>query len=392
MAEYNKTEKDIETNIDKGEIKLHYDYKSYENILNKSITNTLDLLKTKEEYNTELIIPINQNNNLNLNLENFAIKNTKEIKNNYLNFIPSLSLYTPKINENINFNDNNDNNKNMFSFSNNLNEEIKLNYNEEKKLNEYKYNKINNTKLQKYRNNSFNYNKIKIGSKPNKTNLAIYNFEKALKFQENNISDNENEKFDKKNYKAEYNKINKDNTDNKKFYSTFNQLPDFQMTTNEEIETYNKINEINNIISEENKTNIINKNNKENKKLHNYKSTPHINSYLNSDLFNYPKNNFEKLKNELYLENNKLCNEKKDIISKYKILKAKYELLAKDNFIIKAKYEVSKNNRKLLQKKLEDKNYEIGQMKKILLSNNHQINFLNTLKDSNIKTTKDNEE
>ena len=60
--------------------------------------------------------------------------------------------------------------------------------------------------------------------------------------------------------------------------------------------------------------------------------------------------------------------------------------------MIKTKYEINKNNLKSLQKKIEEKNYEIEQMKKVLVSNNNQIDFLNTIKESNTKATHENEE
>jgi hypothetical protein len=60
--------------------------------------------------------------------------------------------------------------------------------------------------------------------------------------------------------------------------------------------------------------------------------------------------------------------------------------------MIKTKYDINKNNIKILKKQLDEKNYDIEQMKKILVSNNQQISFLNTIKDSSSKMTKDNEE
>ena len=46
----------------------------------------------------------------------------------------------------------------------------------------------------------------------------------------------------------------------------------------------------------------------------------------------------------------------------------------------------------ILQKKLKQKNHDISQFKKILISNKQQLGFLSSLKDSNIKALKDNEE
>ena len=66
-------------------------------------------------------------------------------------------------------------------------------------------------------------------------------------------------------------------------------------------------------------------------------------------------------------------------------------MLSKENLMIKAKYEINKNNLKLL-KKLEEKNYDVEQMKKILLPNNKQINYLNEMKEPNIKATQVNEQ
>ena len=96
MDELNQNEKEIETNIENNKVKLHYDYQSYENILNSSFTNTIDILLSKEEYNKnkELYLANQQNNDLNSNLKNVIIPkiNSKEIKSNSFNYIPKYEL------------------------------------------------------------------------------------------------------------------------------------------------------------------------------------------------------------------------------------------------------------------------------------------------------------
>ena len=351
MDEFNVNiyENDIQDNMEKNKIKLHYDYQSCDNLLNNnSILKTFDLLSPKE-YNDNAFI--NLNNNLNSNL------------NNNLNYIPN--YYT---------------NTNNFLLDNNLNKTSKLDYNDESKIEDNKKDEDENKFIKKARNNSFNYSKIKINLKPSRDNMIINNFGKTLKYKENNLTDNENGKCFKKESNSEYNinLLNKENNKektNKYFYSTFNNLSDYLITVNDDTETYNKINENN--TSKENKSNGINK------KFQNNKSSPHFKTYLNIE---------SNENNKLLYDNNKLEKEKKEIIEKFRLLKTKYDSLSKDNFIIKTKYEVNKNNIKILQKKLEEKIHDIEQMKKILLSNNQQINFLNNLKDTNIKTAKDNEE
>ena len=398
MDDLNYYLKDKEANVEKGKIKLNYDYETYENILNNSKKEDIVSSKEEEINNNEIIIPFNQKNILNSNFKNKKIPNSKsnEGKNKSFNYIPNISQFTQQTTDILNRTEN----KNMILF-NNLKKELKLNYNDNMKTNELKIKEIDdNKKINNHRNNSINYSKIKVIPKLNKAHLfeeddnnENNNIYKNNLYEEKDFQDPENGKIDKKLFKTEYNTINKNkvNKDSKNFYSTFNQLSDYLKTGNEEV---HKINEINDIISEDSKPIKVNAKSLDNKRVTNHKSTPHLNSNLYSELYNYSKafKNNEKIKNRLILENNKLEKEKNDVVSKYKILKAKSELIVKDNFIIKTKYEVNKNNLKLLQKKLEEKNYDIEQMKKVLLSNNQQINFLTTLKDSNIKTAKDNEE
>ena len=390
----------LEENVDKRKIKLHYDYETYENILNNSKKEDI-IPSREEEINNDIIIPTNKKNILNSNFKNYKIQDSKSNEskgNGSFNYIPDYSQFTQQTTDILNKTEN----KNMILF-NKLRKELKLNYNEEIKSNELKLNKIDdNKKINNGRNNSINYSKLKVIPKTNKVYLLEDNNENIIYknnlYDDKNLQDFENEKIDKKEYKTEYNNINKNkfNKDNKYFYNTYNKLSEYLITANEDMKNdNNNINEINDIISEESKPIKTNIKNLGNKRMQNHKSSPHLNSNLYSELYNYSKAdklNFEKIKNKLILENNKIEKEKNEIINKYKILISKSESIAKDNFIIKTKYEVNKNNMKLLQKKLEEKNYDIEQMKKVLLSNHQQINFLTTLKDSNIKTAKDNEE
>ena len=247
----NRYENETDENIDKNKIKLNYDYQSYENFLNNnSIIKTLDLLSNKDDKNNEFL---NKNNN-NLN------SNLNEPKNN-ISYIPNYYMNTQ--------------NTNNYLFDNNF--KSKFEYNDEMKIDENKMEE--NKYVKKNRNNSYNYSKIKINLRPNGDNMTINNFEKNIKYKENNLTNIENEQFYKKESNSDYNiniikdidyDKNKIKNNKKYFYSTFNKLPDYLRTANEDLETYNKINEINNIISEENKSNNIQK--IENKKFKNNNS------------------------------------------------------------------------------------------------------------------------
>ena len=420
MTEYNKFQTDADNDININNLRLHYDYQAYENILKNSLTKTLDLLSQKDDINNKLSNPTSKNDIINSNLNpsklttnnntnaNNKIKNpymeNTELDNYSLNYIPKTQKHINNLNNNIN------NNKFM------------LNYDDEFKKDDYKKSIENKSKLQlqKIRNNSVNLNRKKLISESNKINMLYKQFENDSKQIEDSddqlyLKNLSNDLFEKENEKLpEYNKMDFTSKykEGKKFYSTFNNLSDLLIkgnsnTANTEHNKYtNKINEIGDIFLEDKKqdenlnlddlnVNILNT---EERKMKSHKSTPQLNSYLNRDILinnnNYKLNlkEFEIMKNKLYFENNKLEKEMQEIIVKYKELKMKYDIMSKEHFNIKAKYDINKNNVKLLQKKIEEKNYDIDQMKKVLISNNQQITFLNTLKDSNIKMTKDNED
>ena len=110
--------------------------------------------------------------------------------------------------------------------------------------------------------------------------------------------------------------------------------------------------------------------------MRSYKSNPQLNAHIESTIFN---NSEEKID----------ANNKK---STNFIIQSKFDTLYNEHFILKTKYEILKNNMNILTKKLKQKNFDISQMKKVLSSNTQQINFLSALKDSNLKTLRDNED
>ena len=368
MTDFKEYQKGIIANQEKNKMKLHYDYQSYENILNNSIPNELDLLSSNEEKK-ELYIPSNPNTILNSNLKNYKFpkKTLNKSKNKSSNQIQKFTIYTQpqQTADNVNLNSTN-NNINITNVNPFDNAELEFNFDEKIQKIENKFNKTNNEKayLIKNRNLSFNNNKIKINGnifdKDLKQKGKIYN-----KNLYDNFKENENEKIDKNEFQSECSKNNKDIIkDNRYFYNSFSKFPDYILLGKEEtprIESLNKTNGINNMIFEDYISNNINSNTGTKKKSH--KSTPNLTKHLNTDLLFYSKNAnniiFETIKNKLLIENNKLKKEKKDIISKYKILKNKFESLLKDNFIIKTKFDKYKNNMNIMEKQLEEKNYDI---------------------------------
>ena len=342
-------------------MKLNYDYYSYENILNNQKSKTIEPLMLNKESNNALLMPKSINMTLNSNLIN---QNYEKINNNNnedkLNTFTEISMN--KINNIKNIkNIKNINNKSKLKFDN----EILNNNNNNEKSND-KLNNINYQYLQTTRNNfnpSSDLNLLK-------ANLIENDFKNILKQKadiENkylsleplkNIYINNNKNIQKKEEKKDFETlelIKNKNNDNK-----ISNIQKKYLITDDDMSLYDDMND-----------------KKNNKKIRNYKSNPHFNTCFDID-------SLENSENSLTKPN------KKNI--KYKILQEKFDLLYKDNFILKTKYEIIKNNMKLLQKKLKQKNYDISQMKKVLLSNNQQINFLNTLKDSNHKSLKDNEE
>ena len=69
MEQYNKFQIDTD-DLNTNNVKLHYDYdyKSYKNILNSSLTKELDLLSQKDDMNNKLANPPLSNNIINSNL------------------------------------------------------------------------------------------------------------------------------------------------------------------------------------------------------------------------------------------------------------------------------------------------------------------------------------
>ena len=311
MDELNKYQQEQENEIENNNVKLHYDYQSYENILNNSLIKTIDLLSQKEDK-TKFSNPSLSNNILNSNLNyykpskiNATYNNNNNVKkpftefsdmkNNSFNYIPNLSSKTPQTINNLNYT--------------NINNKIKYNYDDEYKNDDYKKDINDKIYIQNYRNKSYNFNRKRISNNSNIIkNSIISKLEKDLKQKEddddnlyeqnllNNYIDkeNENEKI------QEYNKINKNiYQENKRFYNTFNNLSDYLITTNIENDTYtHKINDIDNLLVESkgiNKNNNIYKKdinivNAGPKKIKTHKSTPQLCSNLNSDISDFIQN------------------------------------------------------------------------------------------------------
>ena len=398
----------------------------------------------------------NNNLTQNINKQNYAIENTRSsinlINNRMNNPLTETSEKNSKINR-INYSSKPNEHLENISDTININENKMYVYNDEMSKVKNNYNnsnienidnnnqyepKINNAIKNRNIIQNFNENK-KYSSNAFKVNKIVQDFEKALKEKEeaenklfyikslnnskknifdNNYGYNRIENLEKNDYLKECNKVNKGkNKDDKNFYNTFNKLSECTVGNNSvndifKIEEEKKLMQktANNFLEDNNpKTknkNGLEKKSKSTTKLQTHKSTPQLNTYVNEEISNFTQNknininlnnyknikDLEMIRDKLFIANNKLEEQKKEFISKYKIIKTKYELLSKENLMIKTKYEINKNNLKSLQKKIEEKNYDIEQMKKILLSNNKQINYLNTIKESNIKVTQENEQ
>ena len=449
MEEYQKeNDKDKEVN----DLKLNYNYQTNSYIQNNLKMKSNDLLIQKEEYpnhflqikpndisNSNLKINKYSSTNTNPNISNNNIKNhlneISEQKDNSNTFSKKLPSYSNIISQKLNLNLN-ENNK---IISNNFKEEIKTNkaeYNNTETL------ANDNQNLYKNRNNSLNYYKHKNSPNSIKINMIKNDFERVMKQKEEenkkylvdespenlnkkNIHKEQMEELEKREFIKDYPNISKNQLkDNNIFYNTFYKFDEYSVRTNEIQESPNQIFELqnenkifqktaNNFL-EETKSNVNHKKkynikSKSTTKIPTHNNISQINSYFNEkmvvsskkkngkkdpkkNIYNKNIKDLEIIRDKLFLANNKLEDERKEIISKYKLVKAKYELLSKENMMIKTKYDINKSNIKILQKKLDEKNHDIEQMKKILVSNNQQINFLNTIKDSSSKMTKDNEE
>ena len=327
---------------DPDNIKLNYDYHSYENIINTNPKlKQLDSFKTKKEYKITL------NSNI---LNN---KNQNELKRNSLTEISN-----NKINEiNINTNDfiikNNDNDDNNIILDKNY---IQTTRNNKISSNILKTNKIDNDfkniiKRKESLDKKLYLNDLLSDSNENKY-YNIANNKKRKNSEESKDYENLEIILAKKSNKNKNNK-------NKSIDTIINKIPENYIITNEDLD-----------IEEENES--IQYTNKNRKNLRTYKSNPQMKTIIDNSIFIDNKNKSNKCSNFIFQN--------------------KYDELYKEYFNIKTKYEINKNNMNILQKKLKQKNHDISQMKKILISNKQQLHFLSSLKDSNFKTLKDNEE
>ena len=332
-------EENINNKNNNNSLRLNYDYHSYENIISNPNPKTIDSLIRKKEYNKTL----NQN-----------LLNQKDIKRNSMTEIPS--------NKNTEFN-------------------INQKYKEYKDLT-YANNNIESInfdkKYIKTTRNNIKQAKISLKEKDLKKNLKQkQSVENKLKLNDLIISSNflNLQNNSKKRKRSEENKElenlelflkkNKNHKKNKRIQNSntlINDLHERYLLTNEDLD-YDEEKDIKYV-------------KKDVKKLRSYKSNPQLNAHIESTIFN---NSEEKID----------ANNKK---STNFIIQSKFDTLYNEHFILKTKYEILKNNMNILTKKLKQKNFDISQMKKVLSSNTQQINFLSALKDSNLKTLRDNED
>ena len=332
-------EENINNKNNNNSLRLNYDYHSYENIISNPNPKTIDSLIRKKEYTKTL---------------NKNLLNQKDIKRNSMTEIPS--------NKNTEFN-------------------INQKYKEYKDLN-YENNNIESInfdkKYIKTTRNNIKQAKISLKEKDLKKNLKQkQSVENKLKLNDLIISSNflNLQNNSKKRKRSEENKElenlelflkkNKKNKKNKRIQNSntlINDLHERYLLTNEDLD-YDEEKDIKYV-------------KKDVKKLRSYKSNPQLNAHIESTIFN---NSEEKID----------ANNKK---STNFIIQSKFDTLYNEHFILKTKYEILKNNMNILTKKLKQKNFDISQMKKVLSSNTQQINFLSALKDSNLKTLRDNED
>ena len=332
-------EENINNKNNNNSLRLNYDYHSYENIISNPNPKTIDSLIRKKEYNKTL----NQN-----------LLNQKDIKRNSMTEIPS--------NKNTEFN-------------------INQKYGQYKDLT-YENNNIESInfdkKYIKTTRNNIKQAKISLKEKDLKKNIKQkQSVENKLKLNDLIISSNflNLQNNSKKRKRSEENKElenlelflkkNKNHKKNKRIQNSntlINDLHERYLLTNEDLD-YDEEKDIKYV-------------KKDVKKLRSYKSNPQLNAHIESTIFN---NSEEKIE----------ANNKK---STNFIIQSKFDTLYNEHFILKTKYEILKNNMNILTKKLKQKNFDISQMKKVLSSNTQQINFLSALKDSNLKTLRDNED
>ena len=328
---------------DPDNIKLNYDYHSYQNIINTNQKlKQLDSFKTKKEYKITL------NSNI---LNN---KNQNELKRNSLTEISNNKINEININTNHDFIiKNNDNDDNNIILDKNY---IQTTRNNKISSNILKTNKIDNDfkniiKRKESLDKKLYLNDLLSDSNENKY-YNIANNKKRKNSEESKDYENLEIILAKKSNKNKNNK-------NKSIDTIINKIPENYIITNEDLD-----------IEEENES--IQYTNKNRKNLRTYKSNPQMKTIMDNSIFIDNKNKSNKCSNFIFQN--------------------KYDELYKEYFNIKTKYEINKNNMNILQKKLKQKNHDISQMKKILISNKQQLHFLSSLKDSNFKTLKDNEE
>ena len=329
-------EENINNKNNYNSLRLNYDYHSYENIISNPNPKTIDSLIRKKEYTKTL---------------NKNLLNQKDIKRNSMTEMPS--------NKNTEFN-------------------INQKYKEYKDLN-YENNNIESInfdkKYIKTTRNNIKQAKISLKEKDLKKNLKQkQSVENKLKLNDLIISSNflNLQNNSKKRKRSEENKelenlelFSKKNKKNKRIQNSntlINDLHERYLLTNEDLD-YDEEKDIKYV-------------KKDVKKLRSYKSNPQLNAHIESTIFNNSEEKFD-------------ANNKK---STNFIIQSKFDTLYNEHFILKTKYEILKNNMNILTKKLKQKNFDISQMKKVLSSNTQQINFLSALKDSNLKTLRDNED
>ena len=319
---------EIEYIKDTDNIKLNYDYHSYENIINANQKlKQLNQNKSKKDYNITL------NSNI---LNN---KKQNELKRNSLTEISSVKNTDININAKHDYINNNENKKYIQTTRNNNNISS----------NALNINKIDNDYKNIIKRKESLEKKLYLNDLVSDSNENNYPVSKIIRKKSEESKDYDTLELITK--KSNKNKTNKNKNNN------INKISENYIITNDELDI-------------EDDEESIEYSNHNKKNLQCYKS----NSQLNTGIDNY---------NILDKKGNKCT-------SNF-IFQNKYDELYKEYFNTKTKYEINKNNMNILQKKLKQKNHDISQMKKILISNKQQIHFLSSLKDSNSKSLKDNE-
>jgi len=264
-------------------------------------------------------------------------------------------------------------------------------------------NKIFNSKSQ----NNINYDNKTFNN--NKTSNALNEFKKLLKETEKTTS------LLNFQYKNNQNLMNKE--DNEKYLNGNSKINDsnilYNDTTENGSEDLFEDNELNRLkISNDVliKANIDLKN--KNKIL-----TNEINTYKNSSVYKNPYSQFDNNLNEFIqdlktsLENaqmsnkelietinniqedkKKLTNSNVQVLNNYENIKNEYEKIIKENSELKTSNEIKDNKIENLTINIENLKKNISQMDSMLLTNEKQINYLNTINNSNLITQKDSDE